>query len=87
MLEDAKTIYDFTDTVIEIRNQHKDVIPTVAEGVVEYKQSFRVDAVTSQNVQYFLDLCCVARQVLQYFLSFFTLSHLPARKNSHSAGK
>lgn len=69
MLEDAKTIYDFTDTVIEIRNQHKDVIPTVAEGVVEYKESFRVDAVTSQNVQYFLDRFYMSRISIRMLLN------------------
>ncbi|KAK7939572.1 hypothetical protein WMY93_002898 [Mugilogobius chulae] len=30
--DDEKTIYDFTDAVIKIRNRHNDVIPTMAQG-------------------------------------------------------
>ncbi|KAB0366100.1 hypothetical protein FD754_010256 [Muntiacus muntjak] len=33
----------------DIRNRHNEVIPTMAEGVVGYKKSSRVDPVTSQN--------------------------------------
>ncbi|CAN0513922.1 unnamed protein product [Rangifer tarandus platyrhynchus] len=49
--EDAKTVYEFTVAVIQIRNRHNEVIPTMAKGVVGYKESSRVDPVTSQNVQ------------------------------------
>ena len=49
--EDAKTVYEFTDAVTQIRNRHNEVMPTMAEGVVGYKESSWVDPVTSQNVQ------------------------------------
>uniref|UniRef100_A0AAA9RXE4 Protein-serine/threonine kinase n=1 Tax=Bos taurus TaxID=9913 RepID=A0AAA9RXE4_BOVIN len=71
--EDAKTIYDFTDTVIRIRNRHNDVIPTMAEGVVEYKESFGVDPVTSQNVQYFLDRFYMSRISIRMLLNQHSL--------------
>ncbi|VFV31604.1 pyruvate dehydrogenase kinase 1 [Lynx pardinus] len=67
--EDAKTIYDFTDTVIRIRNRHNDVIPTMAQGVIEYKESFGVDPVTSQNVQYFLDRFYMSRISIRMLLN------------------
>ena len=51
MLKMLKLFYEFTDAVIQIRNRHNEVIPTMAEGVVAYKESSRVDPVTSQNVQ------------------------------------
>uniref|UniRef100_A0A2I3LEU5 Protein-serine/threonine kinase n=1 Tax=Papio anubis TaxID=9555 RepID=A0A2I3LEU5_PAPAN len=67
--EDAKAIYDFTDTVIRIRNRHNDVIPTMAQGVIEYKESFGVDPVTSQNVQYFLDRFYMSRISIRMLLN------------------
>ncbi|XP_036040054.1 pyruvate dehydrogenase (acetyl-transferring) kinase isozyme 1, mitochondrial isoform X2 [Onychomys torridus] len=71
--EDAKTIYDFTDTVIRIRNRHNDVIPTMAQGVTEYKESFGVDPVTSQNVQYFLDRFYMSRISIRMLLNQHSL--------------
>ncbi|XP_057600812.1 pyruvate dehydrogenase (acetyl-transferring) kinase isozyme 1, mitochondrial isoform X2 [Hippopotamus amphibius kiboko] len=71
--EDAKTIYDFTDTVIRIRNRHNDVIPTMAQGVIEYKESFGVDPVTSQNVQYFLDRFYMSRISIRMLLNQHSL--------------
>uniref|UniRef100_A0A8D1VM26 Protein-serine/threonine kinase n=1 Tax=Sus scrofa TaxID=9823 RepID=A0A8D1VM26_PIG len=87
--EDAKTIYErptntcslqpavcdivFTDTVIRIRNRHNDVIPTMAQGVVEYKESFGVDPVTSQNVQYFLDRFYMSRISIRMLLNQHSL--------------
>uniref|UniRef100_A0A671DMJ9 Protein-serine/threonine kinase n=1 Tax=Rhinolophus ferrumequinum TaxID=59479 RepID=A0A671DMJ9_RHIFE len=71
--EDAKTIYDFTDTVIRIRNRHNDVIPTMAQGVIEYKENFGVDPVTSQNVQYFLDRFFMSRISIRMLLNQHSL--------------
>ncbi|XP_048962184.1 pyruvate dehydrogenase (acetyl-transferring) kinase isozyme 1, mitochondrial isoform X3 [Canis lupus baileyi] len=71
--EEAKTIYDFTDTVIRIRNRHNDVIPTMAQGVIEYKESFGVDPVTSQNVQYFLDRFYMSRISIRMLLNQHSL--------------
>ena len=44
-----------------VRNRHNDVVPTMAQGVVEYKEAFGVDPVTDQNVQYFLDRFYMSR--------------------------
>ncbi|XP_040601504.1 pyruvate dehydrogenase (acetyl-transferring) kinase isozyme 1, mitochondrial isoform X2 [Mesocricetus auratus] len=71
--EDTKTIYEFTDTVIRIRNRHNDVIPTMAQGVTEYKESFGVDPVTSQNVQYFLDRFYMSRISIRMLLNQHSL--------------
>ncbi|XP_032648245.1 pyruvate dehydrogenase (acetyl-transferring) kinase isozyme 1, mitochondrial isoform X3 [Chelonoidis abingdonii] len=67
--EDSKVIHRFTDTVITIRNRHNDVIPTMAQGVVEYKESFGVDPVTCQNVQYFLDRFYMSRISIRMLLN------------------
>ncbi|XP_023600594.1 pyruvate dehydrogenase (acetyl-transferring) kinase isozyme 1, mitochondrial isoform X5 [Myotis lucifugus] len=63
----------FTDTVIRIRNRHNDVIPTMAQGVIEYKESFGVDPVTSQNVQYFLDRFFMSRISIRMLLNQHSL--------------
>lgn len=71
--EDPKIVKSFADTVITIRNRHNDVIPTMAQGVVEYKDSFGVDPVTSQNVQYFLDRFFMSRISIRMLLNQHTL--------------
>ncbi|KAG8559641.1 hypothetical protein GDO81_017396 [Engystomops pustulosus] len=71
--DDPDTVRNFTDTVITIRNRHNDVIPTMAQGVVEYKDSFGADPVTSQNVQYFLDRFYMSRISIRMLLNQHTL--------------
>lgn len=51
----------FTKTLINIRNRHNNVVPTMAQGVLEYKEAFGVDPITNQNVQYFLDRFYMSR--------------------------
>lgn len=51
----------FTKTLVNIRNRHNNVVHTMAQGVVEYKEAFGVDPVTNQNVQYFLDRFYMSR--------------------------
>lgn len=45
----------FVDTLIEVRNRHHNVVPTMAQGILEYKDACTVDPATNQNLQYFLD--------------------------------
>ncbi|XP_062258057.1 pyruvate dehydrogenase (acetyl-transferring) kinase isozyme 1, mitochondrial [Platichthys flesus] len=71
--EDEKVGYDFTDAVIKIRNRHNDVIPTMAQGVVEYKETYGTDPVVSQNVQYFLDRFYMSRISIRMLLNQHTL--------------
>uniref|UniRef100_A0AAY4AUM2 Protein-serine/threonine kinase n=1 Tax=Denticeps clupeoides TaxID=299321 RepID=A0AAY4AUM2_9TELE len=53
--EDAQALEDFLEVLIEIRNRHNDVVPTMAQGVIEYKEKFGFDPFVSSNIQYFLD--------------------------------
>ncbi|XP_064574094.1 pyruvate dehydrogenase (acetyl-transferring) kinase isozyme 1, mitochondrial isoform X3 [Zonotrichia leucophrys gambelii] len=71
--EDSGAVQSFTDTVIKIRNRHNDVIPTMAQGVIEYKESFGIDPVTSQNVQYFLDRFYMSRISIRMLLNQHSL--------------
>ncbi|TSK98507.1 [Pyruvate dehydrogenase (acetyl-transferring)] kinase isozyme 3, mitochondrial [Bagarius yarrelli] len=45
----------FLEVLIEIRNRHNDVVPTMAQGLIEYKEKFGFDPFVSSNIQYFLD--------------------------------
>uniref|UniRef100_A0AAR2IS76 Protein-serine/threonine kinase n=1 Tax=Pygocentrus nattereri TaxID=42514 RepID=A0AAR2IS76_PYGNA len=70
---DEKVIFDFTDAVIKIRNRHNDVVPTMAQGVVEYKDTYGTDPITSQNMQYFLDRFYMSRISIRMLLNQHTL--------------
>ncbi|KAJ8273336.1 hypothetical protein GJAV_G00100460 [Gymnothorax javanicus] len=71
--EDKKILTKFTETLINIRNRHNNVIPTMAQGVVEYKEAFGVDPVTSQNVQYFLNRFYMSRISTRMLMNQHTL--------------
>lgn len=45
----------FVDALIKVRNRHHNVVPTMAQGIIEYKDGYAFDPVTNQNLQYFLD--------------------------------
>lgn len=51
----------FVAALVNIRNRHNDVVPTMAQGVIEYKEVFGQDPVTNQNIQYFLDRFYLSR--------------------------
>uniref|UniRef100_A0A8D3CXI0 Protein-serine/threonine kinase n=1 Tax=Scophthalmus maximus TaxID=52904 RepID=A0A8D3CXI0_SCOMX len=63
----------FTQTLVHIRNRHNNVVPTMAQGVVEYKDAFGVDPVTNQNVQYFLDRFYMSRISIRMLINQHTL--------------
>uniref|UniRef100_A0A672JL01 Protein-serine/threonine kinase n=1 Tax=Salarias fasciatus TaxID=181472 RepID=A0A672JL01_SALFA len=72
-VNDEKVTYDFTDTVVNIRNRHNNVILVMAQGVVEYKETYGTDPVVSQNVQYFLDRFYMSRISIRMLLNQHTL--------------
>lgn len=53
--EDPNVLNDFLDVLIRSRNRHNDVVPTMAQGVIEYKEKYGFDPFISSNIQYFLD--------------------------------
>uniref|UniRef100_A0A672YVQ3 Protein-serine/threonine kinase n=1 Tax=Sphaeramia orbicularis TaxID=375764 RepID=A0A672YVQ3_9TELE len=54
--DDLSTLEMFVEVLETIRNRHNEVVPTMAQGVIEYKDTFgQQDAVTDHNIQYFLD--------------------------------
>uniref|UniRef100_A0A8C9XXL2 Protein-serine/threonine kinase n=1 Tax=Sander lucioperca TaxID=283035 RepID=A0A8C9XXL2_SANLU len=59
--DDYKVLGEFVDALVTIRNRHNDVVPTMAEGIIEYKEVFPQDLMTNQNIQYFLDRFYMSR--------------------------
>ncbi|XP_039219034.1 pyruvate dehydrogenase kinase, isozyme 3 isoform X4 [Crotalus tigris] len=53
--EDPQVLDNFLDILIKVRNRHNDVVPTMAQGVIEYKEKYGFDPFVSSNIQYFLD--------------------------------
>ncbi|TSM68886.1 [Pyruvate dehydrogenase (acetyl-transferring)] kinase isozyme 1, mitochondrial [Bagarius yarrelli] len=66
---DGEILSDFTDAVIKILSRHNDVVPTMAQGVVEYKEAYGTDPITSQNMQYFLDRFYMSRISIRMLLN------------------
>uniref|UniRef100_A0A673ASL0 Protein-serine/threonine kinase n=1 Tax=Sphaeramia orbicularis TaxID=375764 RepID=A0A673ASL0_9TELE len=66
-------LHVFTKTLVNVRNRHNNVVPTMAQGVVEYKEAFGVDPVTNQNVQYFLDRFYMSRISTRMLMNQHTL--------------
>lgn len=53
--------YRFCKILIQIRNRHSDVVQTMAQGVLELKDSHDIDLHTENSIQYFLDRFYMSR--------------------------
>ncbi|XP_077773498.1 pyruvate dehydrogenase kinase, isozyme 2 isoform X3 [Podarcis muralis] len=71
--EDQGTLGQFTNALVTIRNRHNDVVPTMAQGVIEYKEAYGDDPVTNQNIQYFLDRFYLSRISIRMLINQHTL--------------
>uniref|UniRef100_UPI00358EC040 pyruvate dehydrogenase (acetyl-transferring) kinase isozyme 2, mitochondrial-like n=1 Tax=Myxine glutinosa TaxID=7769 RepID=UPI00358EC040 len=63
---------NFLDTLITIRNRHNDVVPTMAQGVVEYRGAYGGETSTV-NIQYFLDRFYLSRISIRMLINQHTL--------------
>lgn len=69
----------FCSDLIHIRDRHKDVVQTMAQGVIELKESREIDSPMELSIQYFLDRFYMSRisirmlinQHSKIFLHFF----------------
>ncbi|KAL2307389.1 hypothetical protein Nmel_000349 [Mimus melanotis] len=73
----------FIDTLIRVRNRHHDVVPTMAQGIIEYKDTFKVDPVTNQNIQYFLDRFYMSRISTRMLMNQHTLLFDDKSRSGH----
>ncbi|XP_054161752.1 pyruvate dehydrogenase (acetyl-transferring) kinase, mitochondrial-like [Oppia nitens] len=56
-----QTHQDFCDTLIKIRNRHSNVVQTMAQGVIELKETHQLDQQTEHSIQYFLNRFYMSR--------------------------
>ncbi|MEQ2185361.1 [Pyruvate dehydrogenase (acetyl-transferring)] kinase isozyme 2 [Goodea atripinnis] len=71
--DDHRVLAEFVDALVTIRNRHNDVVPTMAQGVIEYKEVFPQDLLTNQNIQYFLDRFYMSRISIRMLINQHTL--------------
>jgi pyruvate dehydrogenase kinase 2/3/4 len=56
-----KTHEDFCEALIKIRNRHSSVVQTMAQGVLELKETHQLDQQTEHCIQYFLNRFYMSR--------------------------
>lgn len=67
------TLEHFCDSLVKIRNRHADVVETMAQGVLELKESHDVDHHTEHSIQYFLDRFYMSRISIRMLINQHTL--------------
>ncbi|XP_053995487.1 pyruvate dehydrogenase (acetyl-transferring) kinase, mitochondrial [Hylaeus anthracinus] len=77
------TLDEFCQTLIKVRNRHKDIVETMAQGVLELKESHDVDVQTENNIQYFLDRFLMSRISIRMLINQHTLL-FGSELNEHS---
>ncbi|KAM3863766.1 pyruvate dehydrogenase (acetyl-transferring) kinase isozyme 2, mitochondrial-like [Diretmus argenteus] len=73
--DDQRILETFVEVLEAIRNRHNEVVPTMAQGVIEYKDAFRQqdDGATNHNIQYFLDRFYTSRISIRMLINQHTL--------------
>lgn len=63
----------FCEALVKIRNRHMNVVQTMAQGVIELKDSHGVDQQTENSIQYFLDRFYMSRISIRMLINQHTL--------------
>ncbi|XP_072019788.1 LOW QUALITY PROTEIN: pyruvate dehydrogenase (acetyl-transferring) kinase isozyme 2, mitochondrial-like [Amphiura filiformis] len=71
--DDMVCLSDFTSRLITIRNRHANVVETMAQGVLEMKESYGIDSHEEHNIQYFLDRFYMSRISIRMLINQHTL--------------
>lgn len=72
--DDQSVLEAFVEVLEGIRNRHNEVVPTMAQGVIEYKDTFsQQDTVTDHNIQYFLDRFYTSRISIRMLINQHSL--------------
>lgn len=70
---DKKNLLKFCETLVKIRNRHSDVVPTMAKGVIELRESHEVDQTVEHRIHYFLDRFYMSRIGIRMLINQHTL--------------
>ncbi|XP_068126068.1 pyruvate dehydrogenase kinase, isozyme 3 [Hyperolius riggenbachi] len=81
--DEPDVLYDFLNILIQVRNRHNDVVPTMAQGVIEYKEKYGFDPFVSSNIQYFLDRFYTNRISFRMLINQHTLLFGGDRNPAH----
>lgn len=71
--EDKGVLQKFCEALIQIRNRHMNVVQTMAQGVIELKESHDVDMQIENSIQYFLDRFYMSRISIRMLINQHTL--------------
>ncbi|XP_034046621.1 pyruvate dehydrogenase (acetyl-transferring) kinase isozyme 2, mitochondrial-like [Thalassophryne amazonica] len=72
--DDQSVLEMFVHALVAIRNRHNEVVPTMAQGVIEYKDAFGPqDGACDHNIQYFLDRLYTSRISIRMLINQHTL--------------
>nr|CAG4642578.1 EOG090X07QN [Evadne anonyx] len=76
--EDVKIVnkaelHKFCSTLVKIRNRHADVVPTMAKGVIEMRESHQVNQTVEHRIHYFLDRFYMSRIGIRMLINQHTL--------------
>jgi len=72
-LKNLKTMESFTETLVTVRNRHMQVVETMAQGVIELKESSPEDNMKLENqIQYFLDRFYMSRISIRMLINQHT---------------
>ncbi|XP_021920269.1 pyruvate dehydrogenase (acetyl-transferring) kinase, mitochondrial isoform X2 [Zootermopsis nevadensis] len=63
----------FCQGLVKIRNRHTDVVQTMAQGVLELKESHKIDHQVENSIQYFLDRFYMSRISIRMLINQHTL--------------
>nr|CAG4643275.1 EOG090X07QN [Ilyocryptus agilis] len=63
----------FCEALVKIRNRHSDVVPTMAKGVIELRESHPVDHSMEHRIHYFLDRFYMSRIGIRMLINQHTL--------------
>jgi len=75
--EDEKTLANFTEAINIISKRHANVVQTMAQGVLELRDSQKVDNQTENSIQYFLDRFYMSRISIRMLLNQHTMLFEP----------
>ncbi|CAI9735539.1 Hypothetical predicted protein [Octopus vulgaris] len=71
--DDNEMLENFTERLVKIRNRHTNVVETMAQGVIELKDSHGIDSNTETRIQYFLDRFYMSRISIRMLINQHTL--------------
>lgn len=70
--ECTKVLESFCERLIHIHNRHNNVVPTMAQGVIELKETHELDQQTEHSIQYFLDRFYMSRISIRMLINQHT---------------